>query len=64
MDTNNALGTDQDDQLSNASGILKWEMATQTDYVKILNPYEQEPLPQKKQSPPTVHDLVEDLHAK
>ena len=62
MGPNNALGTDQDDQLSNASTILKWEMATQTDYVKILNPFEQEH--QKKQSPPTVHDLVEDLHAK
>ena len=31
-------GLDADDQMSSASGVLKWEMATQTDYVKILDP--------------------------
>ena len=47
---------DLEDQLSHESGVIKWEMATQTIPVEIIDP--------TKQKAVSVHDLVTDLHEK
>ena len=39
-----------------SSGMLKWEMATQTDPIEIVNPDAAKPV--------SVHDLVTELHEK
>ena len=39
-----------------SSGMLKWEMATQTDPIEIVNPDATKPV--------SVHDLVTELHEK
>ena len=43
---------------------LRWECATQTDYVRIMEPGEQLPQPAQKKQDVSVADLVNDLHEK